>query len=82
MDCADLGDRSPCRPIADSLHYYLNDGCKLSLDDTFGNRLAVDGAARSHNPLLRFFQQGVQWNAIEPLRGKYDMRGTVGFIES
>jgi hypothetical protein len=32
------GNPSPCRPIADGLHYYLNDGCKLSLDDTFGNR--------------------------------------------
>src|ERR1700731_1738199 len=34
-------DRFPGLPIADSVHHYLNDGCKLSLDDTFGNRLAV-----------------------------------------
>jgi hypothetical protein len=34
-------NRSPSRPIADSVHHDLNDGRKLSLDDTFGNRLAV-----------------------------------------
>ena len=34
-------NRSPTHSIADGVHHYLNDGCKLSLDDTFGNRLAV-----------------------------------------
>src|SRR5260370_36062290 len=33
--------RSPTHPVADGVHHYLNDGCKLSLDDTLGNRLAV-----------------------------------------
>src|SRR5258708_33945298 len=35
------GNRSPAHSMADGVHHYLNDGCKLSLDDTFGNRLAV-----------------------------------------
>jgi hypothetical protein len=34
-------NRSPTHPVADGVHHYLNDGCKLSLDDTLGNRLAV-----------------------------------------
>jgi hypothetical protein len=39
--------RSPSPPIADSVHHDLNDGCKLSLDDTRGNRLLSVYATRA-----------------------------------
>src|ERR1700732_5064051 len=41
-------NRSPSRPNADGVHHYLNDGCNLSLDDTFGDRLAVGKRDENH----------------------------------